>query len=112
MSAGIFNISLEQGTTFSLPLEVSQSNGTPMNLTGYTKRGQIRPFATSNVKYADFTISGSVDVSGSFHANLSAVETARIPAGLSYYDIEIESSDGEVTKLLRGTITTIAEVTR
>jgi hypothetical protein len=45
--AARYDITIEQGASFELPLTLQHSNGTVYNLTGYTGRGQIRKYHRS-----------------------------------------------------------------
>ena len=47
MSAGNYNISIDQGSDFSLQLTVQES-GSAKNLTGFSVRGQLRPTIDSS----------------------------------------------------------------
>ena len=42
MAAGLLNILVEQGSTFSRTLTVEQTAGVPLNLTGYTFAGKMK----------------------------------------------------------------------
>ena len=55
------NIVVDQGTTFTTYLALTEPDGTVLDLTGYTARGQIRKWYTSN-SYTTFTMSGGDSV--------------------------------------------------
>lgn len=121
MTAGIHNFRIEQGTTWSRTLRLSQ--GTPavaLDLTGYTARSSIRKAAHSTVALADITCNIADPTVGTLELSLTAVQTAALPAdGGSWdepsryaYDVEIVDPDGKVTRLLNGAILVSPEVTR
>ena len=42
MAAGLYDITIEQGATFQMNLTWKDSTGSPVNITGYTARMQVR----------------------------------------------------------------------
>ena len=54
MSAGKFNITIDQGSDFSLKLTVKEA-GVVKNLTGYSARAQLRTTTTAAAVSATFT---------------------------------------------------------
>lgn len=111
----------KQGSTWRFVLEIKQSNNSPMNLTGYTARGQIRKFYNSRDVVKSFTCTiMNPATDGKIGVMLSATDTAAIKCGGTpkeltstyVYDIEIESSEGEVTRVLQGKLYVDPEVTK
>ena len=92
MAAGIYNFTIEQGTTFIRTFKYKDSNGDALNLSSHSIRMQLRTSINN-----DFTIISLTEASMSF-------DTA-------VYDLEIESSS-VVTRLLQGKIKLSKEVTR
>ena len=111
MSAGTYNFTIEQGTTFSRVLTL-QENGSAMNLTGYSVASQMRSTHDSSTVVATF--SGSVTNASSWQITLSLTnsQTSAIEEAIYVYDVEITSGAGAVTRILEGTITVTPEVTR
>jgi len=121
MTAGIHHFRIEQGTTWSRTLRLRQ--GTPavaMDLTGYTVRSSIRKAAHSTASMADFTCTLTDPADGTFTLSLTAAQTSALPTeGGSWdepsryaYDVEIVAPDGNVTRVLNGSIYVSPEVTR
>jgi hypothetical protein len=111
MSAGIYHMVVDQGADLNLKIEVSASDNTPIDLTGFTARGQIRATPAASVVLASFTTSGSFDSSGSFYLQLANSQSMALPPKKLYYDLEI-SSGTYTYRLLSGTVTVNANVTR
>ena len=106
------NIVIDQGADFSTEITVTDVNGTVVDLSGYTARGQIRKHYTSSTS-TDFTITfGSPRTDGIVSLALSNVQTANIAAGRYVYDAEIVSSSSIVSRLVEGIATITPEVTR
>ena len=111
MSAGTYNFTFEQGATFSRQLTV-QDNGTAMNLTNYSARMQLRSSVESTTVSLAVTCTITAASDGILSVSNTAAETMAVDAGIYVYDLEIESSIGVVTRLMQGTATITANVTR
>ena len=101
---------IDQGTTFSLPVIVSDQNGDPKDLTDYTVAAQMRrSYYTSTA--IDFTAEISLPEDGEVTISLTAEETSAIKAGRYVYDIEI-TGDDQTLRILEGIIVINPEVTK
>lgn len=111
MSAGTYNFTFEQGATFSRQLTV-QDNGSAMDLTNYSARMQLRSSVESTTVALTVTCAITNATGGIITVSNTATETMGVDAGIYVYDLEIESSAGVVTRLMQGTATITANVTR
>lgn len=115
MSAGSYDIVVEQGATFRLLVTWEDPAETPIDLSGYSARLQARQIQGGAIVCSMTTQNGAIVLggdSGTVTLELGALATAAIPAGIYRYDIELESGGGEVTRLLRGQFIVQSEVTR
>jgi DUF4097 and DUF4098 domain-containing protein YvlB len=104
------NIIIDQGTTFSTVINLTDENGDPINLTGYTGDAQMRKHYTSSNSQS-FSISlGST--SGTVALSLTANQTANLTPGRYVYDVEVRSSANVVSRIVEGIVTVTPEVTR
>lgn len=113
MAAGLLNILVEQGATFSRTLTVYSTGTTPLNLTGKTLRGQLRRnLADTTVAGTfTFTLANQGTSPGVATWIMSAVDTAALPAQTLRYDVELV--DGTtITRILEGEAFVSGEVTR
>ena len=110
MSAGKYNIFIEQGSDFSLQLTVQES-GSAKNLSGYSVRGQLRSSIDAASASASFTGQVTNPSAGILTVSLPFSTTESLNAGVYNYDIEIFTS-GSVQKLLKGLATVTGEITR
>jgi len=119
--AGRYDITIEQGATFSLPLVIKNSDGSYFNLTNYTPRGQIRKYIRSTTIIVSFNFTITDAINGAMIVSLTAIQTAAILAGETsteakskyIYDIEIVHSSGEpVKRILNGSVYVNPNVTR
>ena len=126
MAAGKYSFSIEQGATTSFQVVYKDANGTPVNLSGYHARMQIRETIGSSTTIgrlsssldADGTglnLSGSAGTlplsSGSIGVYISAASSSGFTFDTAVYDLELVTGT-TVTRLLQGTIKLDKEVTR
>jgi hypothetical protein len=115
MAASNYNLLIEQGATFSLSIVWKDSDEVPVDLTGYSARMQIRPFLVSQDVLLELTNQAGIvlgDDQGTITIEATAEQTEAIGSRRGVYDLELESADGTVTRLLQGAVTISREVTR
>ena len=64
MSAGKYSFAIDQGSTFKLGVQYLDSNSTPINLTDYSARMQIRSDYADNSNTLYITVSSSIAADG------------------------------------------------
>ena len=114
MNPGQYSFTCPKGTTFNKSVTY-KINKFAVNLTGYSARMQVRETLSSGSTLVSLATGGSgmtVNSAGVITMNISAATTAGLPIGTHVYDLEIESSSGEVTRLLEGKFKVTGEVTR
>jgi hypothetical protein len=129
MAAGRYSFVIEQGSTTDFEIAYKDSNGDPIDLTGYQARMQLRPGPGSPDLY--LTLSSSRDAcgtglnmsgsnglnpptSGTIGIYISANSSAQLDFGEAYYDLEISNTGVEcpvVTRILEGKIQLSKEIT-
>lgn len=126
MIAGIYNLTCEQGTTFSRLIEIEQPDlvNDPTgqtyieySLVGYQARMQVR----RTVDNANYLVSltsengGLRVIPGIYENQIQMFMSASVTASISQsgvYDLEIVDAEGNVSRVLQGSFTLIPEVTR
>lgn len=126
MIAGTYNMTIEQGSTFGRLISVEQpdletdptgATFEPFLLNGYTARMQIRRNVDSSTAMLSLTTeNGGITINpgtadNEIKLSVTATNTALLTSD-GVYDLEIIDSLGEVSKVIRGTVTVIPEVTR
>jgi len=126
MAAGRYSFTIEQGTTLDFNVQYLDSNSTPVDLTDYSGRMQIRPTLTSNDVIITLSSSRAEDgtglnfsgsngttppTSGSIGVFISAVSSSLFNFNEAVYDLEIYSGS-IVTRILEGKVKLSKEVTR
>lgn len=129
MAAGKYSFVIEQGATFQLGLQYTDSNGNPINLTNYSGRMQLRPSVDSNTVYITLSSSLNTDgtgisfsgsngstptTSGSIGIYISSCTSSLLNFSTAYYDLEIYSGSTcpYTVRLIEGQISLSKEVTR
>ena len=105
------NFTIDQGTTFSANIDVTDAEGDILNLTSYTVAGQMRKSYNSTT-FTAFSASISNATGGVVTIGLSATQTNALKAGRYVYDVEITASDATVTRIIEGQIEVTPGVTR
>lgn len=114
MAAGLHDVTIDQGARWSLAVSWQASDGTGINLTGYTISAQVRTtYADSGgdlLTDIEATITSAVN--GEFTLSIPASTTLTMPAGSWRWDLEVDPGNGEVERLMMGKALVRAEVTR
>jgi hypothetical protein len=114
MNPGQYNISVYQGTSFSLS-PVWKIGGVPVILTGYTADMQVRASTDTGIIVELSTFNGNIMIDGPYgriNLNLNAYQTAALTPGTYQYDLNLTDLSGFVSKILRGVFIVNASVTR
>lgn len=121
MSAGIYDLNVEQGATytrvFTWTTGTTGCSGTmtPVDLTGYSSKMQIRSNATSpTVLFEASTANGKIVLGGTLGTitlTIPAADSASWTFLTGVYDLEL-SIGMDVTRLLQGKVAVSREVTR
>jgi len=113
--ATFYNITGYQGDYIQLTLNLKDSSGTALNLSGYEVRGQVRASYGSTGVLLDLNPTITNVLSGTMVININSYISADIPISDHVYDIERYPSGiltGNSIKLMRGKFTILPEVTR
>jgi hypothetical protein len=114
MSAGSYDFTCEQGATFARTLTITDSLGSPRDLSTYTGRMHVRRRISDVDTIVELTTSNgrmTMNSSGQISLLLNATATAALTDG-GVYDLEIEDSSGNVERVIEGNFILSLEVTR
>lgn len=111
MSAGKYNIDIEQGADWGRTLQLYAEDAV-MPLTGYSFAGKIRQEKGSTLTMAVFTTAITNAAQGIIYISLANSVTSTLTAGTAYYDVEMTYPDSTKIRLLEGMINITREVTR
>lgn len=118
MAAGKYNIKIEQGSTFNLPMTyyTDSTQTTTIDFTGYTWRMQIRSYLQADTVLTELTSeNGGIDIdnqsNGLIILKITAADTTLLDFSDAVYDLE--SVNGiTVDRRTYGSVTLSKEVTR
>jgi hypothetical protein len=113
--ATYYNITGYQGDYLQLTLNIQDSSGTAINLSGYEVRGQVRASYGSTGVLLNLNPTITNDLSGIVAISINSDISEDLPVGEHVYDIERYPSGiatGNSIKLLRGKFSILPEVTR
>jgi len=116
MPAAKLKLKIEQGATFKQSFDWA-TNGSPVNLTGYAARMQMRnPIESPVVIHELTTENGGITFSnvlaGKIDLFISDADTSAFNFDSCVYDLEMIAPNSDVTRLIEGEITLSKEVTR
>lgn len=102
---------IEQGATFSSTVNVEDSAGAAINLSGYSAASQMRKsyYATSNTAITSI-VTGTAN--GEITLSMTAANTANLSPGRSVFDLLITSPSGIKTRVIEGIIIVSPGVTQ
>lgn len=115
-----YNFELPQGSDKSFVLVLTgddaEGNKIVYDLWGYTAAMQLRT-ATYAAEAVDTLTTGNGRMviepeAGKITVNFPHVVTEKYPARTLVYDLEIQNSSGEITRILSGKVKVLPEVTR
>ena len=104
------NIIIDQGSSFSTSINLTDTSEDAIDLTGFQGAAQMRKHYTSTT-YTPFVVQ-IVPSTGSIKLSLSSTTTATLVAGRYVYDVELTSSDGVISRIVEGIVTVTPNVTR
>ena len=97
------NFTVQRRADFPLRLTFKDSNGSAINLTGFTVAAQVYDDSRST-KYADFTVAYTNRTGGIVDISLSDSDTANFTPEILKYDVLLTDGSGNKEYYLEGTL--------
>ena len=101
---------IDQGAHFTAEVTLTNYDSTPLDLTGFTVRGQMRRSYYSRTSTV-FTAAVSNAAAGLITISLTDTQTAALKPGRYVYDVEIVGPSA-VSRAVEGIVVVSPEVTR
>jgi hypothetical protein len=106
------NLVIDQGTSYSTTLTLTDDNGDPLALNGFTANSQMRKWYTSVNPAAVFATSINT-TSAVVTLSLTANQTSSLTAGRYVYDVELtDTYANTISRIVEGIVTVTPQVTR
>lgn len=116
MAAVKVDLVIEKGATYKKDFIWKDKTMTPINITGYTARMQIRKSYHSDSFEIELTTENSGIVidgpTGKVSLYISNTGTSALSFSDGVYDLELIDVSADVIKFLRGSVSVIEEVTK
>jgi hypothetical protein len=104
------NIVIDQGSSFSTSINITDTSDQSIDLTGYVGAAQMRKHYTSS-NSTPFTVT-VVPSDGVVRLALTANTTTNLVAGRYVYDVELTDGNGTISRIVEGIVTVTPNVTR
>ena len=108
-------VEIDQGANWFFNVTYENPAGTPVNITSYTAALQLRSLPESTTAVLSLETGSGITITGAaglVAVQATAAQTGAIIAGDYYYDLEITSPQGVVTRLVQGQAVVNPQVTR
>jgi len=102
----------DQGTDFSYALDISNDDGTAVNVANYTFTSSIRKSYYSSSVTANLTISVLSAANGNVQLSMNAATTSNIKAGRYLYDVKMVNNTNTTFRIIEGIITVYPQITK
>ncbi len=118
MTAGEYNFLMEQGSVYNQIFVYTDDSGTPIDLTGYTAKMQLRDSTDNTTVLLELNTSDSTLILGGALGTITCDVSATITAALTFdeavYDLELYPAGVEANafKVIYGSVTLRKEVTK
>lgn len=102
----------DQGTDFSYTLDLSNDDGTSLNVAGYAFASSIRKSYFSSSVTANLTVTVLSAANGNVKLSMNSATTANIKAGRYLYDVKMTDTANTTFRVMEGVITVYPQITK
>jgi len=109
------NFKVVQGDTFAIRVTYKNSDGSPINLSGYSAQMDVRNEPSGKILCASVSSQSGITINtslGILDVEFSPSQTRKFTLPSAAYQLQIRSSSGAQTTILKGYISTSAAVIR
>jgi hypothetical protein len=110
--ASFVELSCDQGTDFSVNIDLTNDDGSTINVTNYTFSSSIRKSYYSANATANLTVTIASAANGNVALSMNAATTANIKAGRYLYDVKMKDSSNTTSRVIEGIITVFPQITK
>lgn len=102
----------DQGTDFSITLDLSADDGSAINVAGYSLSSSIRKSYYSSNVTANLTVSVLDTANGNIRLSMNSATTTNIKAGRYLYDVKMVDSSNVTSRVIEGIVTVYPQITK
>lgn len=102
----------DQGTSFSYALDLSNDDGTALNVAGYTFTSSIRKSYYSSGVTANLSVLIINEANGNVQLSMNSATTSNIKPGRYLYDVKMIDNTSTTFRVIEGIITIYPQVTK
>lgn len=102
----------DQGTDFSYQLDLSNDDGSGLNVANYTFTSSVRKSYYSSAATANMTVTVLSSSNGNVQISMNSATTANLAAGRYLYDVKMRTDSNTVFRVIEGIITIYPQVTK
>jgi hypothetical protein len=110
--AQFVELDIDQGTDFNFDLDLTNDDGTAINVTNYTFSSSIRKSYYSSGVAANLSVTIHNAANGNVVLSLNSATTSNIKSGRYLFDVKQKDSANLTTRLVEGVITVLPQVTK
>lgn len=110
--AQFIELDVDQGTDFNFDLDLTNDDGTALNVANYTFSSSIRKSYYSSSVTANLTVQVISAANGNVILSMNAATTSNIKAGRYLFDVKQVDNSNTTTRLVEGVITVLPQVTK
>ena len=103
---------VDQGADYFTNMDLTEDDGSPINVTGYAFTGQIRKSYYSTNPTANLVISIVNGPNGNLNITMSSAVTANISPGRYVYDVKMMDTANVTVRIMEGIVTVTPQVSR
>lgn len=102
----------DQGTDFSYQLDISNDDGSGLNVANYTFSSSIRKSYFSSSVTANMTVTVLSTANGNVQLSMNSATTSNIKPGRYLYDVKMKNDSNVSFRVIEGVITVYPQVTK
>lgn len=110
--AQFIELDLDQGTDLSYNLDLTNDDGSPIDVTGYVFTSSIRKSYYSKSVTANLTVTIADAANGNVVLSMNSDTTTAIRAGRYLFDIKQKDAANTYTRIVEGIITVLPQITK
>jgi hypothetical protein len=112
ITTGRYNLTIQNGESYTRDFKLLEYNNVPFDLTGYTITSWIKVSPTDAQPTAQFTASSPVPTDGAIRLQLSPSASAQLTGSCYQYDIRITSGSDVAIYPLEGKVLVSPSITK